>query len=92
MDPRKAQERGTVRLSTKGQLVLPRELRQRHDWHVGTRFEIEDRGDHIVLRPLRSVEPTTLDEVVGCAGYSGRALSLEEMEEGIAEGARRGSG
>jgi hypothetical protein len=32
---------------------------------------------------------TTLDEIVGCTGYRGPALSLEEMEEAVEREARR---
>jgi hypothetical protein len=31
---------------------------------------------------------TTLEDLIGCAGYSGPSRSLEEMEAGIARGAR----
>jgi AbrB family looped-hinge helix DNA binding protein len=81
--------RSITRLSTKGQLIIPQEIRRRHGWHSGTELAIEEREDCLVLRPLESVPETTLDEVAGCAGYEGPALSLEEMEVGIAEGARR---
>jgi AbrB family looped-hinge helix DNA binding protein len=79
----------TTRLSTKGQLIIPKDIRERHGWGPGVELEIEEHGDSIVLRRAPEVPETTLEELVGCAGYEGPAHSLEEMEAGIARGARR---
>lgn len=78
----------TTRLSTKGQLILPKEIRDQHGWRPGTELEVEDRGDVVVLRAAGDVPETRLEDLVGCAGYAGPAKSLEEMAEGIARGAR----
>jgi AbrB family looped-hinge helix DNA binding protein len=77
-----------VRLSTKGQLVVPKELRRRHGWTEGMELVFEDEGDHVILRSTRRFPKTTLEDLVGCTGYKGPAKSLEEMEAGIAQGAR----
>lgn len=79
----------SVRLSTKGQLVVPKEIRDRHGWTAGAELIFEDFGDRIVLRQVEDVPETTLEDLIGCSGYKGPAKSLQEMEEGIAEGARR---
>lgn len=74
-------------LSTKGQIVIPREVREAHRLVAGMRFEVETRGGCIVLRPIHEVPRTALEDLVGCTGYRGPRKTLEEMEEGIAEGA-----
>jgi len=79
----------TTRLSTKGQLIIPKEIRERHGWGAGIELEIEDRGDALLLRRVTDVPETTLEELLGCTGYQGPAHSLEEMEAGVAKGARR---
>lgn len=79
----------SIRLSTKGQLVVPKEIRQRHGWTEGTELVLEEQGDGVLLRPSRQVPETTLEDLVGCTGYKGPAKSLEEMEAGIALGARK---
>lgn len=79
----------TTRLSTKGQLIIPKDIRDRHGWAPGVQLEIEDRGDHVILRSPESVPRTTLDDILGCMRYRGPAKTLEEMEAGIAEGARK---
>lgn len=78
----------TTKLSTKGQLILPKPIRDRHGWRSGCHLLIEDRGDHVVLRSADGIPETTLDELVGCTGYAGPRRSLEEMEAAIARGAR----
>lgn len=78
-----------TRLSTKGQLILPKEIRDRHGWAPGVQLEVEDHGDHVVLRQADDLLPeTTLEDLVGCTGYQGPVRSLEEMEAAIAQGAR----
>jgi AbrB family looped-hinge helix DNA binding protein len=78
----------TVRLSTKGQLVVPKEIRERHGWSAGDELIFEDEGDRVILRQVEDLPVTDLEDLVGCTGYKGPAKSLAEMEEGIAEGAR----
>lgn len=76
-------------LSTKGQIILPKEVRERHRWEPGTVFEIVERGDALLLRPLPRLPETTLDDLLGCTGYRGPTRTLEEMEEAIASEARK---
>ncbi len=76
----------SVRLSTKGQLVIPREIRDRHGWSEGMELVMADQGDSVILRPVRRFPETRLEDLVGCTGYQGPALSLDEMEAGIARG------
>lgn len=78
----------TTKLSTKGQLIIPKEIRQRHGWHAGTEIVIEDHSSYVVLRSVPQVQETSLEDLVGCTGYRGPRRSLEEMEEGIARGVR----
>ena len=77
------------RLSTKGQIIIPREIRRRHGWQQGTVIEIEDRSGTIVLRAAGSDNKTTIDDLLGILPYRGRAKTLDEMAAGIARGARK---
>ena len=82
----------TVRLSTKGQFVLPKEIRLRHGWSAGAEISLEDLGDRVILREVRDLPETRLQDLIGCTGYRGPAKTLQEMEAGIAAGARRQRG
>ena len=77
------------RLSTKGQIVIPKELRERHGWAPGTELIIEDRGDAVILRAAKPFPSTRVEDGLGCTGYSGPAKSVEQMDAGIAAGLRR---
>jgi AbrB family looped-hinge helix DNA binding protein len=79
----------TLRLSTKGQIVIPKEIRTRHHWEPGTEMVIEDRGDALVLRAVKPFPPTRLEEGIGCTGYHGPAKSTEEMDTAISDALRR---
>lgn len=75
----------TTRLSSKGQVVIPKSVRQAHQWRPGTKFVVEEMSGGILIRPLQTFPPTTLKEGLGCAGYVGQSLSVKEMHEGIDE-------
>ena len=76
-------------LSSKGQIVIPLQIRQSHGWGTGVSFTIIDEGDGLMLKPATKKKSTTLEEVVGCAGYTGPKKSLAEMDAGILEEARK---
>ena len=66
-------------LSTKGQVIIPRALRQEQGLVPGMTFEVEAEGNCIVLRPVPEVRRTTLKDLVGCVGYHGPRKTLQEM-------------
>lgn len=78
-----------TRLSSKGQIIIPKSIRVAHHWDVGMEFIVEERGGSIILRPLKPFPVTHLEKGLGCTGYQGRSKSLEEMDKGIAESLRQ---
>ncbi len=79
----------TTTLSTKGQIIIPKEIRERRGWSAGLSLEVVEQGDSLVLRPVRALPRTSVDDLLGCLPYRGRPRTLEEMEAGIAKGARK---
>ena len=77
----------TTRLSSKGQVVLPKSIRMAHQWKSGAEFIVEDTADGVLLRPVGHLPKTRLEDVIGCTGYQGPARSVEEMDASIAAGA-----
>jgi AbrB family looped-hinge helix DNA binding protein len=73
----------TTRLSSKGQIILPKAVRDTHHWEPGMDFSVEDTGDGVLLRPLKTTPPTRLDQVVGCLHVEGSARTIEEMDAAI---------
>jgi AbrB family looped-hinge helix DNA binding protein len=76
-------------LSSKGQIVIPRQIRQNHGWRPGISFTIIDRDNSLILQPVSTKQTTTLDDVIGCAVFHGQKKSLEEMDAAIREEAKQ---
>lgn len=77
-----------TRLSTKGQLIIPKEIRDRFGWEPGLEVTLEEGDGFLVLRPVADLPETRLEDLVGCAGYHGPRRSLAEMEAAVARAAR----
>ena len=75
----------TTQLSSKGQVVIPKAVRQAHQWRPGTKFVVEELSGGILIRPLQAFPPTTLQGGLGCTGYGGMAKTVKEMREGVDE-------
>jgi AbrB family looped-hinge helix DNA binding protein len=87
--PTKGGNMETTRLSNKGQIVIPKQVRVTHGWEPGLEFIVEDTGDGIKLKPVTPYLETKAEELLGCVGYEGPKRSLKEMEAAIAEGVRK---
>ena len=79
----------TVTLSTKGQLILPKSIRQRRRWDAGTRLTVEDTPEGVLLKPAPVFAPAAPDQVFGSLKVSGPPKTLEDMDAGILAEARR---
>ncbi len=77
-----------TRLSSKGQLILPKSLRDAHGWHEGVEFILLEQDEGVFLKPLNPFTGTTLDQLVGCVGYKGPKKTLKQMENAIAKGVK----
>ena len=73
----------TTRLSSKGQIILPVSIRVANQWQAGVEFAVENTAEGLLLRPIKPGATTKLHEVIGCAGYTGKAHSVEEMDAAI---------
>ena len=62
----------TVTLSSKGQLVIPKPVRDIAQVAVGSQFEVRYVEGEIRLRPLPAQGTTQLKEVAGCLAQPGR--------------------
>lgn len=79
-----------TRLSTKGQVVVPKEIRRRRGWEPGAELTIEETEDGVLLRRVPLVPPTRIEDVAGCLHRPDmRARTIEEMNEAITAEVRR---
>jgi len=72
-----------TRLSTKGQLVVPKATRERMGLTPGTSFKIIEEGNRVIFERSEPFAPTTLGDVVGILKYDGPPKSVEDMQRGI---------
>jgi AbrB family looped-hinge helix DNA binding protein len=77
-----------TRLSSKGQLVLPKVLRERYGLKEGTEVELEEVEGGVLLHFVPATGVASLDDLLGCVGYHGPRRSLVAMQRAIARGAR----
>jgi len=76
----------TTKLSSKGQVIIPKSIRSAHDWKIGQELVVVDMGDGILLKPQTPFSTSNIRDVASCLKYSGEAKSLREMEEAIKKG------
>ena len=72
-----------TRLSAKGQVVIPKPIRDAQGWHAGLELVAEQTDDGVLLRPRASSRAQAAAGLLGCAGYRGQRKSLSEMDAAI---------
>ncbi len=77
-----------TRLSSKGQVVLPKASRDKWQLAPGAEIEVIDTDDGMLLRPRRTTK-RSFDEVKAALRktirYKGPVVTIEEMNQTIAE-------
>ena len=79
----------TTVLSTKGQVILPKAIREERHWGVGTQLTVENTPEGVLLRASPAFPATHVDAVFGSLRHSGAVLSIEDMDAAIQREARR---
>lgn len=75
-----------TKLSSEGQVIIPKSLREAHHWEVGQELIAIDMGDGILLKPKKLFPETILDDVAGYLKYQGKSQSIEDMDNAIRKG------
>ena len=70
-------------MSSKGQLTVPKEIRETLGLKEGTKFSVTIENGNVVARPKNR----SIMELAGILGKapSGKSLTIEEMDEAIGE-------
>lgn len=79
-------------VSTKGQVILPKAIREKLKWKPGTELNVEETPNGVLLTPTRYFASTKLEDVAGMLRHKVRIdhpLSIEEMDAAIVTEARR---
>ena len=86
-----------TRLSAKGQVVIPKGVRDRLGLTEGTVFDVIYRGNEVVLkRQSKQGEPSGAEAVANAVKeirsfyrYEGLPVSLEDMDKAVASAVRK---
>jgi AbrB family looped-hinge helix DNA binding protein len=76
-------------VSTKGQVILPKAVRERREWEPGTRLLVEETPEGVLLKRAPAFSTTRPAEVFGMLPHRGPPKSMEEMDAAVIAEARR---
>lgn len=82
-------EKTATTVSTKGQVILPKAIRDQRRWLPGTRLTVENTPEGVLLKPAPVFAPTEVGSVFGSLAGTGKAVTLEEMDAAVVAEARR---
>jgi antitoxin PrlF len=71
----------TATMTSKGQLTVPAEVRERLGLHAGSRVDFVDTGNGTYELRVKS---GSVRDLIGLLHYDGPPKTVEEMDEGIA--------
>ena len=69
----------TVRLSRKGQVSIPKPIREKLSWTTGAELQITMSGQTVLIRHLPRKGTHNLAEVVGKYKYDGPPVGIEDL-------------
>ncbi len=78
-----------TKLSSKGQVIIPKVVRKTHHWEAGLELVVIDTGDGILLKPKIPFPVTTLNNVAGLLKNHVSAKSDAEIEHAVKQGTRK---
>ncbi len=74
----------TVKMSSKGQIVIPKAMRDSHHLQPGVEFIIIEEGNSLRLMPAANIKQATVDEVGGILHRAGRVpMSDDDMRAAL---------
>jgi AbrB family looped-hinge helix DNA binding protein len=76
-------DRLTTTVSTKGQVILPKAIRDRRAWNPGTRLVVEETPDGVLLRRAPAFPATRPVDVFASLPHRGTPVSIEEMDAAV---------
>ena len=70
----------TTKLSSKGQVVIPEEIRARLNLKPGARFVVVGEKDVVVLKAISAPAPDEFDGLIAKARKSAKQAGLEKVD------------
>ena len=82
-------KRATTTVSTKGQVILPKAIRDAKGWGAGQRLVVEETQDGVLLQAASPFARTRLEDVFGSLDAKGKNVNDEDFDAAIANEVRR---
>jgi AbrB family looped-hinge helix DNA binding protein len=82
-------KKATTTVSSKGQVILPKAIRDTKGWGTGKKLVVEETPDGLLLRAARPFSTTKPEEVFGSLSHHGKRLSDEDIENALRAAAKR---
>ena len=79
----------TTRLSSKGQVIIPKTFRSTLHWEPGLELMVIDTGDGLLLKPKAPFAPSELSDVFGMFKGKVAPRTDEEIQAALAQDARK---
>jgi AbrB family looped-hinge helix DNA binding protein len=81
----------TTKMSSKGQVVIPEDIRKRLKLHVGSQFVVVGEKDVVIFKSISQPSMSEFDELIARARQQAKAAGLKrsDVHEAIAEARRR---
>ena len=67
----------TTKMSSKGQVVIPEEVRERLGFEPGTQFVVVGEGDVVILKVVSALSIAEFDELVADARRQARTVGMK---------------
>jgi AbrB family looped-hinge helix DNA binding protein len=68
-----------TKLSSKGQVVIPKDVRERQRWTAGQAFDVVETEEGVLLRPHGPFPPTRMEDLGTALNYKGPNLPVEVL-------------
>jgi len=69
----------TITLSSKGQVVIPKEIRDQLHWEAGRKLTIETTEHGVLLKSSVKDKHLRLEDLRGILKYDGPPISIDEL-------------
>jgi len=80
-------------MSSKGQIIIPKAMRESRHWRVGTRLAVYDTAEGLLLKPLVDGDKVPLAQGLASIrqriAYKGSCVSIEDMNAAVLDEAAR---
>lgn len=69
----------TITLSSKGQVVIPKEIRDELHWNAGTQITLISSASGVTLKAVPKKTGRRLEDLIGMLKHEGPPLSTEDL-------------